>query len=214
MTRRDFIWTAAAAAIRSSAQARLLVPVHRVTDARAQCPPEQFHHFWSSIWPEAVRDFSRGGIEIQTSDGPGEVKRSPGDRPIFIGLRRGVVNLVLTDHIPMLWDNGRARTGVTTLYDGYHVCMVALRYAHGNQIPFLSVNTCVHELLHALFQDVFVSRPKWFQAGGREFRIDWYATCLWLFHDGAAVRKSAQAYLDRLRSVVAARASLDLSARR
>ena len=78
--------------------------------------------------------------------------------------------------------------------------MVALRYAHGNQIPFLSVNTCVHELLHALLQDVFVSRPRWFQTGGREFRTDWYATRLWLFHDGAAVRESAQTYLGRLLS--------------
>jgi len=173
-------------------------------DARAQCPPEQLHHFWSGIWPEAVRDFSGGGIELQTTDGPGEVRRSPGDKPIFIGLRRGVVNLVLTDHVPGDWDKGRALAGVTTIHEGYHVCMVALRYAHGNQIPFLSVNTCVHELLHALLQDVFVSRPKWFQTGGREFRIDWYATCLWLFHDGAAIRKSAQAYLSRLRPAVAA----------
>jgi hypothetical protein len=200
VTRRHFVWTAAAAAIGSSAPARLLVPVHRVMDGRAQCPPEQLHRFWASIWPEAVRDFSRGGIELQTSDGPGEVRRSPGDKPIFIGLRHGVINLVLTSHIPMHWDRGRALAGVTTIYDGYHVCMVALQYAHADQVPFLSANTCVHELLHALLQDVFVSRPKWYQTGGREFRIDWYATGLWLFHDGAAVRKSAQAYLGRLRS--------------
>lgn len=168
-------------------------------DARAQCPPEQLHHFWSSIWPEAVRNFSGGGVELQTSDGPGEVRRSPGDKPIFVGLRRGVINLVLTDRVPMYWDNARALAGVTSIYDGYHVCMVALRYAHGNRIPFLSVNTCVHEILHALLQDLFVSRPKWYQTGGREFRIDWYATGLWLFHDGAAIRRSAQAYLGRLR---------------
>lgn len=213
MKRRDFIQTAAVAAIGPSAQARLVVPVHRVMDARAQCPPEQLRLFWSSIWPEAVRDFSGGGIELQTSDGRGEVRRSPGDKPIFVGLRRGVINLVLTGHIPMRWDNGRASAGVTTLYDGYHVCMVALRYAHGNQAPFLSVNTCVHELLHALLQDILVNRPKWFQAGGREFRIDWYATRLWLFHDGAAIRQSAQAYLDRLRAGAAARASSDSSGR-
>ena len=214
MTRRDFLWTAVAAPVRSKTQGPLRVPIHRVMDARANCLPDQLHHFWSSIWPEAVRDFSQGGIELQTSDGPGEVRRSPGDQPIFIGLRRGVINLVLTDHIPMNWDNGRALAGVTALYAGYHVCMVAIRYAHGNQIPFLSVNTCVHELLHVLLQDIFVNRPKWFQGGGRELRIDWYATWLWLFHDGAAIRKSAQAYLDRLRLAVAARTSFDLSARR
>jgi len=205
LTRRNFLRTAAAAAIRSSPPARLPVPIHRVMDARAQCPPEQVHHFWSSIWPEAVRDFSRGGMELRTSDGPGEVRRSPGDKPIFIGLRRGVINLVLTGHIPMRWDNGRALAGVTTIYDGYPVCLIALRYAHGNQAPFLSVNTCVHELLHALLQDIFVSRPKWYQTGAREFRIDWYATGLWLFHDGAAVRNSAQACFARLHSADAAR---------
>jgi hypothetical protein len=199
VTRRQFIWTAAGAPIRSGAPARLPVPIHRVVDARAQCPPEQLRHFWSSIWPEAVGDFSRGGIELQVGDGPGEVRRSPGDKPIFIGLRRGIINLVLTDHLPLYWDNGRALAGVTALWDGYPVCLIALRYAHGNQMPFLSVNTCVHELLHALLQDIFVSRPKWYQSGGREFRIDWHATCLWLFHDGAAIRESAQVCLDRLR---------------
>jgi hypothetical protein len=202
VTRRYFIGTAAAVATRSSAEARLPVPVHRITNARAQYSPEQLHHFWSNIWPEALRDFSRGGIELQTSDGAGEVRRSPGDKPIFIGLRRGVINLVLTDHLPLYWDNGRALAGVTTIYDRYHVCMIALRYAHGNQVPFLSVNTCLHELLHALLQDVFVSRPMWYQVDGRELRIDWYATRLWLFHDGGAIRESAQAYLGRLRSAV------------
>ena len=203
MTRRDFIGTAAAATIRFSPQSRLLVPVHRIMDARAQCSPDQLRYFWSSIWPEAVRDFGRGGIELQTSDGPGEVRRSPGDRPIFIGLRRGVINLVLTDHLPLYWDNDRALAGVTALYNGYPMCMIGLRYAHGNQIPFLSVNTCVHEILHALLQDIFASRPKWYQSGRREFRTDWYATCLWLFGDGAAIRESAQTCLGRLRSAAA-----------
>jgi hypothetical protein len=205
VTRRHFIRSAAAAASHPGALARLLVPVHRVMDSRARCSPEQLHQFWSGIWPEAVRDFSRGGIGLETSDAPGEVRRSPGDTPIFIGLRRGVINLVLTGHIPMKWDNGRALAGVTTIHDGYHVCMVALQYAHGNQVPYLSVNTCVHEILHALLRDVFVRRPAWYQTGGREFRIDAYATGLWLFHDGAAIRQSARAYLQRLRSDAAAR---------
>src|SRR5258708_1102704 len=83
LTRRHFIETAAAAAIRSSATARVFVPVNRVMDTRAQCPREKLHHFWSNIWPEAVWNFSRGGIGLQTSDGPGEVRRSAGDKPIF-----------------------------------------------------------------------------------------------------------------------------------
>jgi len=210
VTRRNFIFTAAtaAAAGRSSPPARVLVPIHRVMDSRARCSPEQLHHFWSSIWPETVRNFSGGGIGLQTTDGPGEVRRSPADNPIFVGLRRGAINLVLTGHIPMKWDNGRALAGVTTIHDGYHVCLVALQYAHGNQIPFLSVNTCVHELLHALLQDVFVRRPAWYQTDGREFRIDCYATGLWLFHNGAAIRQSAQTYLDRLRAADAARVGM------
>lgn len=202
MTRRDFAGMATAAAIRPNTPARLSVPVHRVVDARARSTPEQLQSFWWSIWPEAVRDFGRGGIQLDTSDGPGEIKRSPGDRPIITGLRRGAINLVLTDHVPMYWDRGRAVAGLTTISDGYHVCVVALPYAHGNQFPFLSVNTCVHELLHALLQDLLVNHPQWYQAGGREIRIDWYATLLWLFHDGEAVRRSAQAYLDRLRPSV------------
>lgn len=104
----------------------------------------------------------------------------------------------------MNWDKARALAGVTTIYEGYHVCVIAIGYAHGHQFPFLSVNTCVHELLHVLLQDIFVKRPKSFQANEREIRDDWYATRLWLFHDGAAIRKSAAVYLDRLRSATAA----------
>jgi hypothetical protein len=196
------MWTAAAATTRSRAPAWLQVPVHRIMDARAHCTPQQLRHFWSSIWPEAVRTFSQGGIELQTSDGPGEVKLSPGSNPIFVGLRPAVINLVLTDHVPTNWDKGRALAGVTTLWNGFPVSLIAIPYAHGNQVPFLSVNTCVHELLHTLFQDIFVSSPKWYQSDEREFRTDWYATGLWLFHDGAAIRESSQVCLARLRRAV------------
>jgi hypothetical protein len=48
-------------------------------------------------------------------------------------------------------------------------------------------------------QDIFVNHPRWYQAAGREFRIDSYATGMWLFHDGSAVRRSAREYLQRLR---------------
>jgi hypothetical protein len=198
VTRRHFMLTLAAAAGGSAATAPLQVPIYRVMDSRARLSPERLQHFWLNIWPEAVRDFSSGGIALQTTDVPGEVRRSPGDRPVFIGLRKGVLNLVLTDYIPMRWDRGRALAGVTTIYDGYHLCLLALEYVHGNQVPFLSVNTCVHELLHALMQDVFITHPSVLQTGERETRIDWYASWMWLFHDGAAVRKSARAYLHRL----------------
>jgi len=206
MTRREFVSTAAALAIPANSQTPLVAPVNLVMDSRAKCTPQQLRRFFSSIWPEAVRDFNRCGIQLQSNQRTGEIKLSPGGRPIFTGLERGAINVVVTDRIPMAWDNGRALLGVTTRSEGYHLCLIALSYAHGHQIPFFSVNTCVHELLHVLLQDVFVSRPTGLPGDGREFRIDWYATQLWLFHDGAVIRKSAQAYLDRLRSAVTARA--------
>lgn len=204
MTRRDLLWTSAwasaAVVIPSVTQTPLMMPVHRVMDIRTKCTPEQLRRFWWRIWPEAVRDFNRCGIQLQCTDVKGEIRLSPGDRPIFVGLQRGVINLVLTDHIPMAWDHARSLAGVTTIYEGYHLCVIAISYAHGHQVPFLSVNTCVHELLHLLLQDVFMRRPKWYETNEREFRDDAYATRLWLFHDGAAIRKSAEGYLDRLRA--------------
>jgi hypothetical protein len=192
---------AAPAATRPSTPARLTVPLHRILDARAKNPPERIQRFWPSLWNEAARDYRQGGIDFEISDGPGEVRISPADNPIFVGLRRGAINLVVTDVIPMYWDGGRALAGVSTIHQGYHVCLIALRYAHGNQVAFLSVNTCLHEILHVLLQDIFLKGPKWYQSGGREARVDWYATRLWLFHDGEEVRRSGEAYLRRLRAV-------------
>jgi len=199
MTRRDFLWITPAAVSGSGASGRVALPIHRVVDARARVPAAQLRRFWGSIWPEAFREFSRGGIDLRTEDARGEVKRSAADRPILVGLRRGMLNLVLTDHIPMFWERGRALAGVSTVYDGYHVCMVAMLYAHGNQAPYLSTNTCVHELLHALLGDILVRHPKWYQVSERESRADWYATQMWLFGDGAAVRRAARVYLKRVR---------------
>jgi len=194
MTRRTFFWTSIAMA----RPAPLVVPVRRVMDSRARCTPRQFHQWWNVIWPEAFRDFNRGGILLNTVDAPGEIKRTASSRPLFTGLERGVINLVLTDHIPQ--DYG-ATSGVTTTWEGYDLCVIALGDAHANQVPYFSVNTCVHELLHLLLQDVFMKKPKWYQTGQREVRIDWYATRLWLFGEGAAIRQSAEAYLRRLRTL-------------
>lgn len=98
----------------------------------------------------------------------------------------------------MYWDNGRALAGATSMHEGYCVCVIALLYAHGHRVPYLSTNTCVHELLHALLGDIFVDRPTWLQAGSRESRIDWYATRLWLFGEGSEIRKSAETVVKRL----------------
>lgn len=191
---------AALAAARPAASARLVVPIHRILDGRARNPPDRVHRFWPNLWNEAAQDFRQGGIDFDISDGPGEVRRSPADNPVFVGLRRGAINLVVTDVIPMYWDKGRALAGVSTIHEGYHLCMIALRYARGNQVAFLSVNTCLHEILHVLLQDIFLKRPRWYQSSGREIRVDYYATRLWVFHDGDEVRKSGEVYLRRLRA--------------
>jgi hypothetical protein len=201
MNRRDFLATLAigASGVRTT-QVAVVIPVHRIVDARAKCKPEELRRFWWSIWPEAYREFHSGGIQFQTTDGPGEIRRTAADIPIFEGLRRGVLNLVLTDSLPLYWDSARALAGVSTIYQGYHLCLIALRYAHGNQVPFISVNTCVHEFLHVMMQDIFVAHPRWYQSAGREMRIDAYATRLWLFGDGSAIRRSAKEYVERLRT--------------
>ena len=98
----------------------------------------------------------------------------------------------------MIWDHGLALGGVTTRYRGHHLCMVSVNWAHGHQLPLLSVNTVVHELLHALLHDIFENRPRGMMGHAREFRVDAYATRMWLFSDGAAVRETARAYRKRL----------------
>jgi hypothetical protein len=105
---------------------------------------------------------------------------------------------VLTDHLPTRWEKGRARAGVSTLVEGRAVCVVGLHDAHGNQGPYLSVNTCVHEILHVLLLDIYASDPKRLETGEREFAVDWRATQLRLFGAGAEVHRSARASLKRL----------------
>ena len=82
-------------------------------DSRARCTPKQLQQWWNVIWPEAFRDFDRGGIRLQTKDASGEIKRAASSRPLFTGLERGVINLVITDHVPQ--DYG-ATPGVTTTW--------------------------------------------------------------------------------------------------
>jgi hypothetical protein len=58
-------------------------------------------------------------------------------------------------------------------------------------------------MLHALLQDIFVRGPGWLEAGERESRTDSYATGMWLFGEGAFVRKSAGDCLKRLQAIAA-----------
>jgi hypothetical protein len=112
---------------------------------------------------------------------------------VFVGADPAAVNMVVTDEIPLLWDNGRGLAGISTHYDGYDLCLIALNNAHGNQVPFFSVNTCVHELLHVLLGDVYGRHPSGAAGQWREMRVDAYATRLWLFGDGRAVREAIRA---------------------
>ena len=198
MTRRE-LFVAPTAVAWAAAEAAVVVPVRLVMDGKAKVRPEVLRNFWDSIWPQAARNFEACGVRLDSQVVNGEIWRPPGREPVISGLERKVLNVVLTDLIPSQWDNGMALNGVTVLYRGFHVSMVAVNEAHGHQIPFLSVNTCVHELLHVFLLDIFERRPRGAAGQQREFRIDWYATRLWLFNDGAAIRESARVYVERLK---------------
>lgn len=201
MTRRAFLAVPVAQAAQAVAQPPLVLPVLHIADKRARLAPDRLRRFSAAIWPEAVRDFARCDIRLERRDKSGEVRRSPGGRPIFTGLERGCINMVLTDAVPLAWDRGRGLQAVATRYEGHDVCLIAVNEAHPHQVPLLSVNTCVHELLHVLLDDIAGGRPKSWRGAAREVRIDMYATRLWLFHDGAAIRRAAHAYDARLRGV-------------
>jgi hypothetical protein len=51
-----------------------------------------------------------------------------------------------------------------------------------------------------VLQDIFLKPPKWYEVGEHEARVDYFATRLWVFHDGETVRKSGEEYLRRLES--------------
>jgi hypothetical protein len=194
VTRRGFC-VLASAALHASSQP-VSVPVRLVMDSRANWKRQQ--DAWSRIWAEAVGDFAKCGVRLESTTHDGEIRRSASGKPIFVGLASRVVNLVFTQQLPTDWDRGRGLGGVTTVYEGYHLCAIALDHAHTHRIPFVAVNTCVHELLHAFMLDIFERRPPGWEGSAREFRIDTYATRMWLFGDGSAVRESTAAYLKRL----------------
>ena len=181
-------------ALAAAANANIVLPLLHVVDRRARWKPEQIGAFWSTLWPEAAREFERCGVRVENRVVEGEVKRSPGDRPIFQGALPGVLNLVITDLVPLRWDRGRGLPGVTTRYDGCDLCVIALQYAHGNQVPLASLNTCVHEMLHALSGDIRERHPEGASGAAREFRVDWYATAMWLLGGSTTVREFAQRY--------------------
>lgn len=202
MTRRQFlsILPASLISIRTPAATPVTVPVRVIIDGKVYWRRQSLEGFWWGMWPEAVRTLATCGVRLQAVAGTGEIARPPYREPIISGLDPAALNIVVTNRIPMQWDSGRGLGGVTLRYRGCHVCMIALAHAHENQVPWLSLNTVLHEVLHALLLDIFQERPDGLSGQIREFRVDACATSLWLFHSGAAIRESARRYVERLKA--------------
>lgn len=198
MTRRQLLSFAALGPV--GREPAVMVPVRRVIDASGKLGADSLRKFDETVWRQAVDDFAGCGVFLHATDKVGDVSRPSQREPVLAGLERGAVNVVLTDRIPMYWDVGRGLGGVTLLYRGFHLSMVSVVHAHRHLVPMVSLNTCVHELLHLLLHDVFEQRPAGAAGHAREARVDAYATRMWLLGDGAAVKSSARRYLDRLRA--------------
>jgi len=203
MTRREFFQIAAAAAVPAlppaAVPARVTVPIRLIFDSRVKWRAGRLHYFWWSLWRQTVRDFESCGVHLEVIEGVGDIWRPYRREPVISGLDANALNVVVTDTLPILWDRGLALCGVTMTYRGFHLCVIALERAHTNEVPLLSLNTCNHEILHALLGDVFERRPKGVAGQAREFRIDCYATLAWLFPYAGAIRKAAYIYVNRLR---------------
>lgn len=177
------------------------VPVLCLTNALARTKPEAVRAFRAGVWDEAVRTFADCGVHLRVTMRTGELLKYPSSRPRFIGLERGQVNVVLTDTIPLAWDNGRQVAGGSTVYEGYVVCVIAMKLARGFSVPLLAMNTVVHELLHVFLGDVFEPRGGRLRRYGREGRVDWEATRMWLGADAMAIREAARAHLLRMQKL-------------
>lgn len=175
------------------------VPVILMTNKHSNLSAQSLKAFRSAVWDEAVNAFSACGVHLKIEERTGEVLKYPGGRPRFIGLDRNCLNIVLTDHIPLSWDQARFSAGIARIYEGCHLCLIAVQAAHGNRVPFLALNSVVHELLHVFLQDIYAKRGEWLHGYDREARVDWHATRLWLFRDGGEVKRSAAVYVKRLR---------------
>jgi hypothetical protein len=198
LTRRALFALPFAAA---AAETVVAVPVRIVIDRRPKFTPDRLR-YWQAIWDQAWGDFARIGVRLNATVVEGEIKRSPGDRPIFEGLDRSALNVVVTDHIPMKWDQGLALRGVAFRYSGCDTILIALNYAVRHQVPFFSINTCEHEMLHVFLGDIFEKPPGGVKGQWREYRIEGYGSRMWLFHAAAYVKEGARKYAEHLRQNV------------
>jgi hypothetical protein len=177
------------------AAAALEVPVQVVLNKLAKWTSAERDSFRNNVWNEAVQVLRKCGISLRATEREGEIHKYPSGRPRIVGMQYGVLNIVLTDTIPMAWDNGRGVAGVATVYEGYHLALISIRAAHGNRVPFLHVNTVLHELIHMFFEDFYVPREGRLSGQAHEHVIDWHATRMWLFSDGDHVKHSAAQYI-------------------
>ncbi len=202
MNRRQLLLSALPLAIRAhSEDSPVEVPVLCMMNALASTKPESVRVFRAGVWDEAVRTFADCGVHLRVTERAGEILKYPSSRPRFIGLERGQVNVVLTDTIPLDWDNGRQVAGGSTVYEGYVVCVIAMKLAQRLSVPLLAMNTVVHELLHVFLGDVFEPRGGRLRRYNREGRVDWEATRMWLGADATAVRSAARAHLLRMQKL-------------
>jgi hypothetical protein len=197
-TRREFL-SLVPAILAAAPPPLVTVPVDILIDGDAKLSEDTVRLFWA-LWAEAVRDFGWCGVFFETRVRAAGMWRPAHRPPVISGLGRGVLNFVVTNSIPLEWDLTRAVRGVTTMYRGHHLCLIAMNNAGRHRVPLLAVNTCVHELLHALLLDIFEPRPSGANGQARELRVDWLATRLWLFHAGSGIRESARQYVQRLRA--------------
>lgn len=195
MTRRALLLAAA------TLPPKLVLPIRLTFDAHAEISPAQLDYFHKTLWPETIRGFASAGVDLHVTAVPGFIRRLPSGTPMFTHLDRRAINLIVTSDIPIHWDQGRGLAGVSLLYDRANLCLIALRRAHAHQVPFLSVNTILHELLHVILEDVYVQEPSPIESTQREFRADFAATRLWLFSSNPAITQYVRQFLPRLRAV-------------
>jgi hypothetical protein len=167
---------AAAAACRSKAP-RILC-VNFLLDSESIPAARHIRYFHDRIWREACEDLAKLGISVEMVTGRGCVHRPPDRAPVFEGLIRGAINIVLTRTVPMHWDRCRGMKGLAFRAGGYDVCLLALDHAHAFRFPYLATNSCLHELLHFLLGDVDAKKPGGLAGEWREFCVDALATHL------------------------------------
>jgi hypothetical protein len=174
------------------------IPVLRLLDKHTAASAADIQRFSATIWDEAARAFHSCGVVLRTTARTEEIRRYPSGRPQFLGLQRNSLNVVLTHVVPLYWDSGRSLSGVTTIYEGYHLSVIALRNAYANRLPLLAVNTVVHELLHAFLGDIFTRQSAPWHGADREAAVDWQATRLWLTGHAPHIQQQARVYALRL----------------